>query len=44
METLYEKIGKDSLRDLVDNFYDIVFTDPTIKDLFMTDHSLVRDK
>ena len=44
METLYEKIGKDRLRELVDKFYDIVFMDSTIKDLFMTDHSLVRDK
>lgn len=44
METLYEKVGKNRLKELVDKFYDIVFADARIKDLFRTDHSLVRDK
>ena len=33
-ETLYEKIGKEGLNQLLNNFYDQVFQDPTISKLF----------
>ena len=44
METLYSKIGPESLRKLVDTFYDIVFDESSISHLFKTDKSVVRDK
>lgn len=44
METLYSKIGPESLKKLVDTFYDLVFNDSTIAHLFANDETLIRDK
>ena len=44
METLYSKIGPESLKRLVDTFYDIVFHESTISHLFTNDQSMIRDK
>lgn len=44
METLYSKIGPESLRKLVDTFYDLVFEHSSISHLFTTDKSTIRDK
>lgn len=44
METLYSKIGPDKLREIVDAFYDIVFTESKIKHLFNTEKTLIREK
>ena len=44
METLYSKIGPDSLRELVDTFYDLIFEESSISHLFKTDQSIIRDK
>jgi hemoglobin len=44
MENLYSKIGPERLRAIVDEFYDLVFRDDEIKDLFQTNKSLIRDK
>lgn len=44
METLYSKIGPESLRKLVDTFYDLVFNESSISHLFNTDKSVIRDK
>ncbi|HXA00864.1 MAG TPA: globin [Cytophagaceae bacterium] len=43
-KTLYEKLGPENLRKLVDKFYDLVFEDPEIKDLFRTDKELIKRK
>ncbi|MCJ8291409.1 MAG: globin [Crocinitomicaceae bacterium] len=44
METLYSKIGPESLKKLVDTFYDIVFDESSISHLFTNDRSTIRDK
>lgn len=44
METLYSKIGPQKLRCIVDRFYDIVFEESSIKHLFNTDKSQIREK
>ena len=44
IESLYDKIGEKNLHQLVDKFYDLVFNDPLIKDLFKTDKELIKDK
>lgn len=44
METLYSKIGPESLKLLVDTFYDIIFNDSSIAHLFTNDQSTIRDK
>ena len=44
METLYSKIGPNSLKQLVDTFYDIIFNESTISHLFKNDQSTIRDK
>ncbi|MBL4862367.1 MAG: hypothetical protein JKY09_05050 [Crocinitomicaceae bacterium] len=44
METLYTNIGPYRLRAIVNKFYDIVFAESTIKHLFNSDPSLIRDK
>ena len=44
METLYSKIGPESLKSLVDTFYDLVFDESTISHLFTNDKSTIRDK
>lgn len=43
-ETLYDKLGADNLRLLVDRFYDLVFEDPQISHLFKTDKNVIKEK
>jgi hemoglobin len=42
--SLYERLGKENLEKLVDTFYDLVFNDPVIKDLFKTDKDEIKNK
>lgn len=42
--TLYERLGEDNLKLLVDRFYDLVFTNEGIKDLFKTDKEEIKRK
>ncbi|MDX2359918.1 MAG: globin [Crocinitomicaceae bacterium] len=44
MDTLYERIGSQKLRQVVDNFYDIVFVDSSISHLFDLENTQIRDK
>ena len=42
--TIYEQIGAENIRLLVDRFYDLVFQDPVIKDLFKSDKEIIKEK
>lgn len=42
--TLYHRLGADNLKLLVDRFYDKVFEDDLLKDLFLTDKDLIKKK
>lgn len=42
--TLYYQLGATNLQVLVDNFYNLVFEDPLLKDLFTTDKDLIKKK
>lgn len=42
--TLFERIGEDNIRTLVDEFYDLVFVHPQISHLFKTDKELIKEK
>ena len=42
--TLFEKLGEDNLRLLVERFYDLVFDDEQIAHLFKTDKDLIKEK
>ena len=42
--TLYDKIGPEVLQQLVDTFYDLVFKDPIISPLFVTDKNIIKEK
>jgi hemoglobin len=42
--SLYERLGKDNLEKLVDQFYDLVFADPVIKDLFKSEKEEIKRK
>ena len=45
MKTLYERIGSDRLRSLLDIFYAKVFFDSSIQNLFALDqHELIKKK
>lgn len=45
MKTIYEKLGDERLKQLVDAFYARVFVNPVIGDLFKnSDPDLVKDK
>jgi hemoglobin len=44
MEGYYEKIGEANIRKLVNHFYEYVYDDPIIKDLFTNDIEEVREK
>ena len=41
---LYERLGADNLRVLVDRFYDLVFENEQISHLFKTDKALIKEK
>jgi hemoglobin len=42
--TLFERLGESTIHQLVDDFYELVFTDPTIGPLFKTDKELIKEK
>lgn len=42
--TIYERLGADNLQLLVNNFYNLVFQDPTLSPLFKTDKELIKKK
>jgi len=44
VNTLYERIGSQKLRQVVDKFYDIVFYESTISHLFDVENTHIRDK
>jgi len=45
METFYEKIGEQRLRNVITNFYTLVFSSPVISPLFnATDRELIQEK
>lgn len=44
MSTLYEKIGPDKLKEIVDSFYDIVLFKSEISHLFNAETTSIRDK
>lgn len=43
-DSLYDMIGDEKLRQLLDEFYDRVFTNPQISHLFRTDKDLIKEK
>ena len=43
-ETLYDQLGEENLRLLVDRFYDLVFENPQISRLFKTDKNVIKEK
>jgi hemoglobin len=43
-KTLYERLGAENIQNLVEAFYELVFADPEIKDLFKTDKELIKKK
>jgi hemoglobin len=42
--TLYDQIGEENLRTLVDRFYDLVFENEQISHLFKNDKSEIKEK
>ncbi len=44
MQTIYERLGDENLKKLVDNFYTNVLEDKRIRDLFQTDIEEVKSK
>ncbi|MFN3402500.1 MAG: globin [Cytophagaceae bacterium] len=44
MRAIYDDIGADNLKILVDKFYDLVFENEEIKDLFKTEKSEIKRK
>jgi hemoglobin len=42
--TLFERVGEENLRLLVDRFYDLIFTNDQIAHLFKTDKALIKEK
>ena len=44
METLYNRIGSDNLKQLIDVFYDLVFANEKIAPLFRNDKKEIKEK
>jgi hemoglobin len=44
MQTLFERIGEENIRLLVDRFYDLVFQNEKISHLFKTDKNVIKEK
>lgn len=44
MESIYQRLGEQNLKELVDNFYNHVMKDDSINHLFTTDMDLVKKK
>ena len=42
--TLYDRLGEDNLKLMVDRFYDLVFQHELISRLFKTDKNLIKEK
>jgi hemoglobin len=42
--SLYELIGEERLKMLLDRFYDLVFSNPQIRHLFKTDKAVIKEK
>jgi hemoglobin len=42
--TLFERLGERNLKQLVDNFYDLVFKNDRIAHLFKTDKEVIKEK
>jgi hemoglobin len=42
--TLFDRIGEQNLRILVDRFYDLVFNNEVISRLFKTDKEVIKEK
>lgn len=43
-ETLFEQLGEENLKVLVDRFYDLVFQNEVISHLFKTDKEVIKEK
>lgn len=43
-QTLYEQLGEDNLRLLLERFYDLVFENEQISHLFKTDKEVIKEK
>lgn len=44
MQTLFEQLGEENIRILVERFYDLVFAHPQISRLFKTDKEVIKEK
>ncbi len=44
MDTLYNRIGSDNLKQLIDAFYDLVFDNEKIAPLFQNDKEEIKEK
>lgn len=42
--TLFEQLGEENIRTLVDRFYDLVFAHEQISHLFKTDKEVIKEK
>jgi hemoglobin len=43
-KTLYDLVGEEKLKQLLDEFYDRVFSNPQIGHLFKTDKEVIKEK
>ena len=43
-QTIYEEIGAENLKIMVDKFYELVFVDPLLSPLFNSDKKLIKHK
>lgn len=44
MAALFERIGEENIKTLVDRFYDLVFAHPQISHLFKSDKAVIKEK
>jgi len=44
MSTLFERLGAENIRTLVNRFYDLVFAHPQISHLFKTEKEVIKEK
>jgi hemoglobin len=44
MESLFDRLGEDNIRKLVERFYDLVFSNEQIARLFKTDKETIKEK
>lgn len=43
-QSLYDQLGEENLRKLLDRFYDLVFSNEVISPLFVTDKAEIKEK